>query len=72
MVTPPVPQLSKPLDLTEAKSLVDELNRFTADTARNYGATPAECSDALAVIADLRAWLTDLADRRVRRVQLHE
>lgn len=59
----PVGSIAKPITLFEAETLVDHLERFASAGAQHYGAAPAECSDAIAVIADLRAWLADLAGR---------
>jgi hypothetical protein len=61
--------VAKPVTLTEAEAIVDRLDRFIQTSAAHYGADPGECADAAVALADLRAWLAELAGRN-RRVQL--
>jgi hypothetical protein len=61
--------VAKPVTLTEAEAIVDRLDRFIQTSAAHYGADPGECADAVVALADLRAWLAELASRN-QRVQL--
>lgn len=55
--------IAKHVTLPEAETIVDKLERFAQTSAPYYAADPAEIGDALNAIADLRAWLSDLASR---------
>jgi len=59
-----VAPLIKPGSLAEAEAHLDRLEHFTRTGAHRYQASAAECADALAALADLRAWLDDLSSRR--------
>lgn len=66
MVNQPI---AKHVTLPEAEAQLERLERFAQNSAAYYGAVPGESADALAALADLRAWLSDLANRN-QRIQL--